>query len=69
MQRPLDHEVLFKGNCDDHFRLGIKVTRGSVKLYADFLDSDIIVASPLAIATKIDECLRWLGGDWAGVGS
>ena len=25
--KPAEHEVLFSGNCDDHFRLGIKVTR------------------------------------------
>ncbi|CAG9462688.1 unnamed protein product [Pedinophyceae sp. YPF-701] len=60
-RKPADFTALFDGNCDDHFRLGIRVTQGSVKLYADFLDADIIVASPLAIATKVDETLRARG--------
>jgi hypothetical protein len=29
--------------------------RGSVRLYSDFYESDIIVASPLALATKLTE--------------
>lgn len=29
--------------------------RGSVRLYSDFYESDIIVASPLALATKLSE--------------
>lgn len=29
--------------------------RGAIKLYADFLQSDIIVASPIALATKLAE--------------
>ena len=38
---------MFSGNTDDHFRLGIKVTKASVRLYVDFFGSDILVASPL----------------------
>jgi hypothetical protein len=44
---PDDHTQLFRGNTDDHFRLGIKVTKASVRLYVDFFGSDILVASPL----------------------
>lgn len=33
----------------------IGICRGAVKLYADFFQSDIIVASPIALATKIAE--------------
>ena len=29
--------------------------RGAVKLYSDFLQSDIVVASPIALATKLSE--------------
>jgi hypothetical protein len=44
---PDDHSALFRGNTDDHFRLGIKVTKASVRLYVDFFGSDILIASPL----------------------
>ncbi|KAL3145860.1 hypothetical protein ABBQ38_015229 [Trebouxia sp. C0009 RCD-2024] len=54
-QQPAEHRALFDGNCDDHFRIGMKITRGSVRLYSDFYESDIIVASPLALATKLSE--------------
>jgi U3 small nucleolar RNA-associated protein 25 len=36
-------------------RLGIRITRGQIKLFADFLQSDIIIASPVALATKLAE--------------
>ena len=29
--------------------------RGAVKLYSDFLQSDIVVASPIALATKLSD--------------
>ena len=51
--KPRDHRALFSGNSDDHFRLGIRITRGAVTLYSDFDDSDIIVASPLGLATYL----------------
>lgn len=33
----------------------VMLCRGSVRLYSDFYESDIIVASPLALATKLTE--------------
>lgn len=33
----------------------VLLCRGSVRLYSDFYESDIIVASPLALATKLSE--------------
>ena len=31
VDKPDEHKVLFEGNTDDHFRLGIKITRGAVR--------------------------------------
>ncbi|KAG0604081.1 hypothetical protein M758_10G143100 [Ceratodon purpureus] len=53
--KPADFKALFNSNNDDHFRIGIKFTRKSIKLYSDFYSSDIIVASPLGLITKIGE--------------
>ena len=52
--KPPDFRALFAGNRDDHFRLGIKLTRRSVRLFADFAGADVIVASPLGLATRLE---------------
>lgn len=31
--RPDDHKAMFSGNSDDHFRVGIRVTQGSVRVH------------------------------------
>lgn len=54
-KKPAEHRAIFHGNIDDHFRLGIKLTRGAARLFSDFYDSDILVCSPLALATKLEE--------------
>jgi len=54
-RKPVEHRGLFSGNLDDHFRLGIKLTLGAVRLYTDFYQSDVLIASPLALATKLSE--------------
>jgi U3 small nucleolar RNA-associated protein 25 len=55
--KPAEHRALFGPglNGDDHFRLGVKLTRGAVRLFAPLEESDVIVASPIALATKLAE--------------
>jgi U3 small nucleolar RNA-associated protein 25 len=50
-----DHVENFKGNIDDSFRVGVKITRKSIKLFSDFYSSDVIVASPLGLRQVIEK--------------
>ncbi|KAL3513649.1 hypothetical protein ACH5RR_026366 [Cinchona calisaya] len=53
--KPSDFQTLFGGNNNDHFMIGMKYMGRKIKLFADFYSSDIIVASPLGLITKIGE--------------
>ena len=47
--KPDDFYDTFSGNVDDAFNLGVAVTKKSLKLYADFYSSDIVISSPLGL--------------------
>ncbi|XP_015277230.1 PREDICTED: digestive organ expansion factor homolog, partial [Gekko japonicus] len=53
LKRPEDYEAVFAGNIDDHFRIGVAVLQKSMRLYAPFYSSDVIIASPLGLRTVI----------------
>jgi len=53
-KKPEDFEATFKGNIDDNFRIGISITKKSVKLYTKFLSSDIIIASPVSLRAAVE---------------
>lgn len=52
---PQDHVETFQGNVDDNFRVGVKVTRKSVKLFGGFYGCDIVVGSPLGLRMSIEK--------------
>ncbi|XP_065208763.1 U3 small nucleolar RNA-associated protein 25 homolog isoform X2 [Planococcus citri] len=51
--RPDDFSKTFAGNIDDNFKIGISITKKSLKLYTDFYHCDIIIASPLGLRMVI----------------
>ncbi|CAN7994834.1 unnamed protein product [Ixodes hexagonus] len=53
LERPEDFERTFTGNTDDAFRIGLRVSGRSLRLYSDFYSSDILIASPLGLRTVI----------------
>lgn len=52
---PADHIQTFAGNIDDNFRIGVKVTKRSIRLFEAFYGADLIVASPLGLRLAIEK--------------
>ncbi|KAF8323895.1 digestive organ expansion factor [Clavulina sp. PMI_390] len=52
---PPDHVQTFSGNIDDNFRIGVKLTKRSVRLFEAFYGADMIVASPLGLRMAIEK--------------
>lgn len=52
-KKPDDYKRLFAGNIDDSFRIGLSLTKRSLKLYTDFYSSDIIIGSPLGLRLAV----------------
>ncbi len=52
--KPADFRDKFEGNDDDLFRIGIKFTRKSMKLFVEFYNADMILASPLGLKRVLE---------------
>lgn len=52
--RPEDYRELFEGNDENEFRIGLKFTRKTMKLYSKFYNSDIMFASALGLRRAIE---------------
>lgn len=53
-RRCSDYDYIFRGNVDDDFKIGMAMTRKTLRLYTDFYSSDIIVASPLGLRRALE---------------
>lgn len=53
--RPADFREAFRGNSNDFFSIGIKLTRKSLKLYSLFYNSDILIASPIGLLMILED--------------
>ncbi|XP_046832461.1 U3 small nucleolar RNA-associated protein 25 homolog [Vespa crabro] len=51
--KPEDYELTFQGNTDDTFKIGISITKKTLKLYSEFYSSDIIISSLLGLRMLI----------------
>jgi U3 small nucleolar RNA-associated protein 25 len=62
--RPEDFRELFEGNDENEFRVGVKLTRKTLKLYSTFYNSDIIFASALGLRRAIETGDKKKRGDY-----
>ena len=53
LSKSLTYQKTFLGNNDDFFTLGIAFAKNSVKLFTDFYNSDLVVASPLGLRSVV----------------
>lgn len=51
--KPEDYEMTFRGNTDDTFKIGISLTKKTLKLYSEFYSSDIIISSVLGLRMTV----------------
>mmetsp|Transcript_3518 Transcript_3518/g.10636 ORF Transcript_3518/g.10636 Transcript_3518/m.10636 type:complete len:712 (+) Transcript_3518:45-2180(+) len=54
-KKPDDYWETFKGNVDDDFMLGVQIGNKAVRLFSDYSNSDVIVASPLGLRRYLDD--------------
>ncbi|XP_047493817.1 U3 small nucleolar RNA-associated protein 25 homolog [Penaeus chinensis] len=55
LNRPDDFNEIFKGDTKEDFKIGVQLTKSSVRLYAPFTSCDIILASPLGLRYVIGD--------------
>ena len=51
--KPPEYRHLFEGNSDDCFKMGVALYRDTLRLFAPFYASDLIIASPLGLRTLV----------------
>ncbi|KAI4492717.1 hypothetical protein M0804_002508 [Polistes exclamans] len=51
--KPEDYAKIFEGNINDDFKIGISITKKTLKLYTEFYSSDIIITSILGLRMLI----------------
>lgn len=52
-RKPVDYAEMFRGDNDDNFRMGIRVSSKQHTFYSSFYSSDLIIASPLGLRLVI----------------
>lgn len=57
-EKPPRWKEFFPGNNDDCFRMGISVSGKIFRMYSDFYNSDIVIASPLSLK-QIEDNQGW----------